>query len=66
MEVWQILYLEMSHILPYVLEERVGVKTVEFKIHHLIILALYNFLSLFRFFIVKSKQLNRLLTDSNI
>ena len=37
MEVWQILYLEMSHILPYVLEEWVGVKTVEFKIHHLII-----------------------------
>lgn len=56
----------MSHILPYVLEERVGVKTVEFKVHHLIILVLYNFLSPFKFFIVKSKHLNRLLTDSNI
>ena len=56
----------MSHILPYVYEEGVGVKIVEFKIHHLIILVVYNFLSPFRFFIVKSKHLNRLLTDSNI
>ena len=43
-----------------------GQETEEFKIHHLIILVLYNFLSPFRFFIVKSKHLNRLLTDSNI
>ena len=42
------------------------VKTAELKVHHLFILVLYNFLSPFRFFIFKNKNLNRLPTDSNI